>query len=240
MPTYRPIIAVLLLMPIMAHAQFSFPYHCDEQNREKLCLIDKHAKSQSVVLFSQNSRQQCKAKTVKAFEDSTSALDPFPATRLDTTGCLQSNYDVAYLGKDSPPYSTLTLEQTRDVNIIKSVHVRISRTVKYKELQSDFQDSLSRQPTLYRMPSPKGSAYLVHYTIDRNGMKYGPLFFITDNAIKEVDGEASIVRAMRIGKFTYLLIEHSCWGGCGNVYTALIRFGNGKFSRVAVNGYWAT
>lgn len=232
----RSLLLAALLYPLVAQADFLFSIRCDYRVPANNCVVGDITSSRAVWLLAPDGKSSCQAAATGTVKLVDSYGEPYIATTLAITSCPRADYDLVFVGAKRLNYKPHILLETHDIPTVERIHKRAAQNDLYTEVKSYLQERLPNRPTLYSVPSPQGGVYLAHYPIMDFAARSGPLLFVTKNAVMEVDSEARIVRAMEIDGHLYVVIEHTCWAGCGNVYRSLIRFDSERFYEVASYG----
>jgi hypothetical protein len=220
-------------------------FNCGNDKDFQLCLTGNFPSLKTVTLLGETKSNTCTTKTIKAFIYSDEVFENIPATYVDFKRCKQPNqFKLAYLRKSVSEYQILNLDQNTSestINYVDSI-IRQKRMLTTKD-EEFFANTLSKMPILHIPVSKHKNIYIVQYTLDlkdRPGKKYGPLFFFANGKITKIDSEAEITKAFMLNGRLYVLLDHGCWEGCGNIYTTLLEIEGNKVKIIFKDGTWAT
>jgi hypothetical protein len=225
-------------------SQFVRTCYCGSEKSFKLCLIGKFPPSTTINLLSQKDSKTCKATTREIINYTEYPYDvgeSLKLTYVDTTCDKPVEYTLAYLENDVSEYQLTTIGQETNSSTIDKVDKMIRDSNLMKESEVFFSTFLLEKPILY-IPVPEYSnTYIVQYVIHPypRPVKYGPLFFYTNNRVIKIDSEAEIIKTFKLNGRYFVLFDHSCWEGCGNVYTTLLEIKNNEFIKIFEDGTWA-
>lgn len=111
------------------------------------------------------------------------------------------------------------------------------------EYEKYFSAAILKKPILYVPITNSKNVYIVQYELEFEkdpSKKYGPLFLFADGKITKIDGEAEITKAFMLNGRFFVLLDHGCWQGCGNIYTILLEIEGSNFKLLFEDGTWAT
>jgi hypothetical protein len=225
-------------------SEFVPTFNCGNDKKFQLCLIGNFPASKTVTLLSETRPNTCTTKTIKAFIYSDGEHENVPATYVDFKRCKQPDqFKLAYLRKNVSEYQILNLDRNTSASTIDAVDSIIrQKRMLTKEDEEFFANTLSKVPILYIPVSKYKNIYIVQYTLNstyRPGKKYGPLFFFAEGMVTKIDSEAEITKAFRLNGRLFVLLDHSCWQGCGDIYTTLLEIEGNKFKILFKDATWA-
>lgn len=219
------------------------------EHRVELSLIGEFPPLKEVHLLSNIDATTCRAVTLKAVDYKEYPYDESNILRLtpiDTRDCRApfSQYALAYLGTKVHEYHPLAMIRETRQSTIRYIHkiVRERNLLKAWEEYPNPPGCLSKHPVLYHPIPEQKKTYMVQYILKRGDHlkgKYGPLFFFSNGKPVELDNEAVITKAFSLNGRHFVLYDHGCWAGCGNIYTALVEIKADQFITVFRDGTWA-
>jgi hypothetical protein len=210
-------------------SQFVLTCYCGEKKFD-ICLIGEFPPSKSVNLLSEKSSKTCKGTTLKTFDYTEYPYDsgqPLKMTPLEVKGCEEPGQ--------------YTFEQEANNSVVDKVNKTIRDSKLLKESEDFFKTSLLKKPILYRPVSEFKDTYIVQYVIHpyRKAVNYGPLFFYSNNREMKIDSEAEVTMTFKLNGRYFVMFDHSCWDGCGNIYTTLLEIKNNEFIVIFSDSTWA-
>lgn len=228
-------------------SEFVLTFDCGSDKNYQLCLIGNFPLSKTVNLLSRMSSSTCKTKTLKSFNYTEGPYGPeevIPATPVEIKNCKQpGQYHLAYLGENVLEYRPVQLEQ----NITESTIATVDNLIRKKRLitrkdEEFYLNGLSKKPILYVPITKTKNIYITHYVLNqppRPGMKLGPLFFYSNGKITKIDSEAIINKTFKLNDRYFVLLNHTCWAGCGDIYTTLLEIKGNRFKTIFKDATWA-
>jgi hypothetical protein len=231
---------------ISESSEFARTFRSDNDKILQISLIGTFPSSTTATLLSESDSDICITKTLESFnyQNEGGDIKDIQATHIDFKICKQpERFKLAYLGKNVFEYQLTTMGQEASSIVIDKVDkmIRESNLLKKSE-EVPFSDLLLKKPILY-IPVPEyGNTYIVQYVIHpypRTDVKYGPLFFYSNNKVIKIDREAEITKTFKLNGRYFVLFDHSCWLGCGDVCTGLLEIKNNEFIKIFVDCTWA-
>lgn len=227
-------------------SEFVLTFNCGNEKNFKLCLIGKFPPSKSITLLSFNNSDTCKTKAIKTFDYKEYPYDygeSLKVTPVDTMKCRQpEQYTLAYLEKDVFEFQHISMVQESSKAMIDKIDKIIRNSISLTESERYFGRYLSKIPVLYIPVPDYKDTYIVQYILypyHRPNTKYGPLFFYANNKVVEIDGEGEITKTFKLNGRYFVMFDHGCWGGCGDINTTLLEIQDDHFKTIFKDGTWA-
>lgn len=240
------LVSLCVVLPEYARSEspeFALTFDCGKNNQFKLCLIQKFPPSKIIYLLSRKKSEVCTARTLKTFDVET-PWDYIPATRIDSLKCKKPRqYELAHTGENASDYQLIKISMETGTALIDKADKLAKEDKLFKEiLERIGLENLMKKPILYAIPAQKNT-YIIQYLIKdyhKPGVKYGPLFFYKNGKVTGLDREAEIRQAFKLNGRYFILFEHGCWEGCGDISTTLLELKENGYEILIEDASWAT